>query len=104
MLNKNLNELLRIYEMKNKIMSALFGVALLMVGACSQNNGNAVAEQNSLPVAKDIGDSNGYTIRRFVDCDAKTFLYTVNGSITVISSHQLSGSGSSYLYKLCGEQ
>ena len=104
MLNKNLNELLIIYEMKNKIMSALFGVALLMVGACSQNNGNAVAEQNSLPFAKEIGDSNGYIIRRFVDCDAKTFVYTVNGAISVISSHQLSGSGSAYLYNMCRGQ
>jgi hypothetical protein len=91
--------------MKNKIMSTLFGMALLMVGACSQNNGQAVAQQgNNLPFAKEIGDSNGYIIRRFVDCDAKTFVYTVNGAISVISSHQLSRSGASYLYKFCGEQ
>lgn len=90
--------------MKNKIMSTLFGMALLMVGACSQNNGQAVAQQeNNLPDATKIGTSNGYTIRRFVDCDAKTLIYTFNGSITVISSHQLSAGGSGYLHTLCGE-
>lgn len=104
MLNKNLNELLRIYEMKNKIMSALFGVTLLMVGACSQNNGNAVAEQNNLPFAKEIGDSNGYIIRRFVDCDAKTFVYTVNGAISVVTARELNGDGTAYLYNMCRGQ
>lgn len=91
--------------MKNKIMSTLFGMALLMVGACSQNNGQAVAQQeNNLPFAKEIGDSNGYIIRRFVDCDAKTFVYTVNGAISVVTARELNGDGTTYLYNMCRGQ
>lgn len=88
---------------KNFILSVLFGASLLFVGACTSNNGSAVAQQNVLPDAEKIGTSNGYTIRRFVDCDARTFVYTFSETITVVSSHQLSGKGSAYLLSLCGE-
>lgn len=86
--------------MIKKLSIAMFGLALLIVGACSQNNGNAVAQQN-LSVAKEIGVVHGIKIRRFVDCDAKTFVYAFDKSITVISSHQLSTHGASYIYDLC---
>lgn len=89
--------------MSKKLSSVMFGLALLAIGACSQNNGNAVAQQN-LSVAKDIGDSNGYTIRRFADCDAKTFVYTVNGAISVVTARELNGDGTEYLYNICRGQ
>lgn len=77
--------------MKNKIMSTLFGMALLMVGACSQNNGQASANQhpdknelNSLPIVEYIADSRGSYIQRFVDCEADVTLYIQSNGITAI--------------------
>ena len=75
----------------------MFGCALLLVGACTPNNGSAVANNSHptkrelalLPSVEYIADTRTSYIQRFVDCEAEVTLYIQSKGITAVPNSQL---------------
>ena len=76
--------------MKKFIMSALFGVSLVFVGACTQSTGttqaHANAPQNPNYIITSMPNINDYSLTRLVDCEALTVSYVKYDAISTVSS------------------
>lgn len=99
--------------MKNKILSCLFGFGLLVISACSNNNGTASAESKSnnnrtasaesklnvviksefdtdnLDKIDYIADTKNSYIGRYVDCKAGVTIYTHSSEIAVVPNDNI---------------
>lgn len=83
------------------LASTIFGAMLLLVGACSQNNGavSASSENENVESATLIAESSGYRIRRYVDCSAQVVVYSQANAISVISANVVSAD---FMRQECG--
>lgn len=65
----------------------LFGLALLLVGACSSNNGTVSANQSTTGagyyVRTQITDTGSSDVFRVIDCKNHVAIYTYRESIAV---------------------
>lgn len=67
------------------ILSSIFAVSLLLVGACNNNNGSSLANNNVLDKNTVVIKSPGnYTLERTVDCDAGVVIYHKQTSLAVL--------------------
>lgn len=82
--------------------STIFGAMLLLVGACSQNNGaaSAASENKNVEMATLIAETPNSYIRRFVDCRAKVVVYTQASAIAVVPANTVS---SEFMRVQCGD-
>lgn len=79
--------------MIKKLSIVMFGLALLIIGACSQGNGTATANTipdsdylKNLPPVAYLADSHGSYLTRFVDCEANVTVYMHSKGVTAIAN------------------
>lgn len=81
-------------------LSTIFGLSVLLIGACSNSNGVVQAEANFYLHGKVVAEHSGYEIKRFVDCETRVVLYTVSKeSIHAVPFENIS---SDFTKKECG--
>lgn len=73
----------------NKILCAVL-ITLSLVGCAKKEHHNSQSNSKNDPMWMErISENNNYYLDRFVDCDAKTVVYSLSSGIEVMSQSEV---------------